>query len=139
MPPFAGTREEREILADYLTLGLVHNVPQVKAPLVQQDVEPYPYNPEGEYVLSAWAMDGMSFTSNPATSGLDFSPGLPIIRAQLIRRGEVPELLSTGVTIFYSFQTNGKEVTGAMETSVAFRKPRAACPSSSNSPLSGRS
>ncbi len=120
MPPFAGNRAEREILADYLTLGLVHNVPQVQPVLVQEDVEPYGYEPEADYLLTAWAMDGMSFTSNPGHSGLDFSPGLPMVQAQLIKRGETPELLSAGITIFYSFQVDGQELTGAMATRDGF-------------------
>ncbi|MEN8258537.1 MAG: cytochrome ubiquinol oxidase subunit I, partial [Thermodesulfobacteriota bacterium] len=43
MPPFAGTSEERQILADYLTLDLGHNLPRVKPTIVQEDVKPYPY------------------------------------------------------------------------------------------------
>jgi cytochrome bd-type quinol oxidase subunit 1 len=114
MPPFAGNNEEREVLADFLTLGLVHNVPRLKMSLAQQDVTPYPYDPEAQYLLAAWALDGMGFTSNPDMSGLDFSPGLPEIRAQLIRRGEAPELLSSGVSVIYTMEVNGVKMSGVM-------------------------
>ncbi len=117
MPPFAGNTEEREVLADYLTLGLVHNVPRVKPSIVDLDVKPYPYTPDAEYLLAAWALDGMSFTSNPEQSGLDFSPGHPKIRAQLIRRGEAPELMSSEIKISYVVTVNGVKAQGEMASS----------------------
>lgn len=115
MPPFAGTAAEREILADYLTLGLVHRVPQVKPLVALQDVMPFAHEPGSRYLLAAWALDGMSFTSNPAISGLDFSPALPTIRAQLIGRAEAPELLVDGVTVAYSLHVGDREVRGEMQ------------------------
>ncbi len=114
MPPFAGNKGEREILADYLTLGLVHNVPRVKVAIDLQDVKPYPYEPEAKYLLVAWALDGMGFTSNPKVSGIDFSPASPEIRAQLIRRGEAPELIGSEASISYSMLVNGARIAGEM-------------------------
>lgn len=115
MPPFAGNAAEREILADYLTLGLVHRLPAVKPLVALEDVAPFAHEPESRYLLSAWALDGMSFTSNPEESGIDFSPALPIIRAQLIGRAEAPELLRDGVTVTYRLRLADREVTGDMQ------------------------
>lgn len=114
MPPFAGNTEEREILADYLILGLAKNRPAQEVTITPRDVEPYVYNAEAEYLLSAWTVSGMGFTSNPESSGLDFSPALPVIRAQLILRGETPELVSDDVDLVYTLAGNGSGFEGQM-------------------------
>ncbi|WP_028585911.1 cytochrome ubiquinol oxidase subunit I [Desulfogranum mediterraneum] len=105
MPPYAGTAQERFALATYLAYGLHGNQDPAKTtPIQAKEVELPPFDQEqDDYVLLAWSTTGMHSLSD----GFDFwalQPPASTIRAQLIRRGETPELVSEEVNLLYRLE-----------------------------------
>ncbi|HES59124.1 MAG TPA: cytochrome C [Caldithrix sp.] len=104
MPPFAGTPDEKQILAEYITAELLGK------PVI---TEPEPFNvkpvdedkpafnsKEDEYILLVWNDLGMHCISD-CDPWFVILPPANTLEAQLIKRGETPELISEGVTLNY--------------------------------------
>lgn len=100
MPPFAGNAYEREALTAYLASyakqspGVVENAspPEPGYP----EIPPFDED-SSEYVLLAWPTQGMFLAGR--AGNLEFSSVNPILRAQLIYRGEFPELTTENVVL----------------------------------------
>lgn len=105
MPPFAGNDEERDALAAYLTSLMNKPMEEVsvKSPEKQHIALPEYNNEDAEYVLLAWATEGMNTISD---NNNKFTMQLPgsTVRAQLFLRDEVPEVVTEGVTITYRIE-----------------------------------
>lgn len=104
MPIFPGTKIEREALAAYIVKGL-HDRPDEKTPpepntLVAEKIPPFNADKD-EYILLAWNNTGMQTISDSDPFWSIQPPGNTIY-AQLIRRGELPELVTDDVIIEYS-------------------------------------
>lgn len=106
MPPFPGNENEAAVLADYLAATISGRVPDKRVELSSEEVAiPLFDRNDSEYVLLGGATHGMTLSSNPQASGIDFSFGPPQLRAQLIRRDETPEIISEGVSVRYRFES----------------------------------
>ncbi len=115
MPPFAGNEEERAVLAEYLTTTLAVGVNSDRpAPVAGPDFSPLPFAAEtAEYLILASADKGMILLSEPEQSGIDFSFAPPVLRAQVIRRGETPEVVNEDLVVEYRIHS-GQERRGIM-------------------------
>lgn len=106
MPPFAGTNLEKRAVAAY-----IYRVLQGKSttsPKVQEAIsfplEIPPFNPDtSEYVLLAWNDLGMHCLSDN-DKYFCFLPPANTLNAQLFRRGPLPELVNSGVTMEYAVE-----------------------------------
>ncbi|MBU1003540.1 MAG: cytochrome ubiquinol oxidase subunit I [Proteobacteria bacterium] len=116
MPPFAGTGEERLALASYIVLelhggdkplyGAVGADPAeaVEAAKVVTPVEIPAFDKhKDDYVLLAWNNLGMHCISDSDRWWTLLPPANDLF-AQLVRRGDVPELVTEGVTITYEVE-----------------------------------
>jgi len=105
MPKFMGTRKERLALARYIVEGL-HGKKESPVRIEEKDLytEIPVFNEEkDEYVLLAWSSTGMhSFTDSDPLWNL-MPPGNNLY-AQLIRRGETPEIVTEDVVISYAVE-----------------------------------
>lgn len=107
MPPFAGSDQEREVLAAYITEALLDKKISTKADSfhigVLTDQAP-PFDPEkDEYILLVWNDLGMHCISD-CDSWFVLLPPANTLEAQLIKRGELPELISKGVELRYQVE-----------------------------------
>ncbi|MCK5826819.1 MAG: hypothetical protein KAG93_07275, partial [Desulfuromusa sp.] len=109
MPPFMGTREERWALANYIVFGLNNVDPQtvdnksVEAQELAVDIQAFDKETD-EYVLLAWNRQGMhDFSDGDAYWSL-MPPGNDIF-AQLVKRGDSPEIITTGVELNYQIES----------------------------------
>lgn len=102
MPPFAGTELERETLASFIVTGLNGRLEKERAPhLAEEPVTVPAFDPEkGEYVLLAWNSLGMHCITDSSRYFTLLPPANELF-AQLIRRGELPEVVTDGVTLSY--------------------------------------
>ncbi len=106
MPPFYGSRAEKEALAAYIAAALHEKSLEASAkplpvtwdqPIPQLDIE------EEEYVLLAWSSIGMHcMTENDRWWGL-LPPG-NTLEAQLILRGDSPEAVTSDVRITFEVE-----------------------------------
>jgi mono/diheme cytochrome c family protein len=106
MPPFMGTRSEREALAQYIVYDLQGKEPVVKEPYdpPQYSHKVPPFDPQkDEYVLLAWNDLGMHCISDSSDWWVLLPPANDIY-AQLIRRGPMPEVVTEGVTLEYKVE-----------------------------------
>ena len=112
MPPFVGTKVEKEALAAYITTDILgrkaeekpfepvgwepgHDMVPVKIP---------PFDPQkDEYVLLAWNDLGMHCTSD-CDEAFSFLPPANTLEAQLVKRGDPPEILTQGIEITYQVE-----------------------------------
>ncbi|MCB1182172.1 cytochrome C [bacterium] len=102
MPPFVGTAQERHAVARYITEGL-HGMRET-APVFEDkplatDIPPFDVDQDA-YVLLAWNNLGMHCLSDSDPYFVILPPANEI-QAQLIRRGETPEVVTEGVKITY--------------------------------------
>ncbi len=103
MPPFAGTAEEREAVAHYISYQLNgqrqsgEDVEISSAAAV--DIPPFTMD-EDLYVLLAWSDLGMRSMTDSSNSWMMLSPGVTI-NATLILRGETPEVITEDVSLEY--------------------------------------
>ena len=106
MPPFMGTPSERMALARFIVEGL-HGRPEVAAaaaPAPQLKVDIPPFDPEKDaYVLLAWNNLGMHCISDSDPWWVLLPPANDLF-AQLVRRGEQPEIVTEGVELTYRVQ-----------------------------------
>jgi mono/diheme cytochrome c family protein len=105
MPPFAGTREERTALASYIVRGLHGRAPdQAGQQARDRGAEPLPFDEKSdEYVLLAWNNLGMHCISD-SDRYWTLLPPANDLQAQLILRGELPEVVTEGVTLSYAVE-----------------------------------
>jgi len=104
MPPFAGNADERRALAYYIAYGLNNRQDRLgDVRLRTMPVDPVPaFDPEqAEYVLLAWSDMGMKSVTDASNTWMILPPGVTI-NAQLILRGETPDVIGDGVTISYA-------------------------------------
>ncbi|MBV5318774.1 MAG: cytochrome ubiquinol oxidase subunit I [Desulfobulbaceae bacterium] len=101
MPPFAGTAEERAALAYYIAYGLNGRQNPEPVALTEKNVEIPVFDPENDvFVLLAWNTLGMQYVSD-VDRLFSLFPAGNSLRAQLIRRGETPEIVNAGVALRY--------------------------------------
>ena len=106
MPPFAGTAEERAALAAFIAEGLNGRRDPAPAQLQAREVEIPPFDPvNAPYVLLAWSPLGMNAVAE-VKGVLSLLPPGSELRAQLIKRGETPEIVNQGVVL--SFRLDGE-------------------------------
>ncbi len=115
MPPFAGTREEAAILAEYISTRLGPRFASVAPAITPVTVAPMDFDPEtSEYVLLAGPTLGTILSSEAKESGIDISYGSPVLRAQLIFRDASPSLIVDGASVSYSIKTGTGVVQGEL-------------------------
>ncbi|MGD9877843.1 cytochrome ubiquinol oxidase subunit I [Desulfococcus sp.] len=104
MPPFPGNPAERDALAGYIVLGLHGKATEAAVKTEPIPVEMPPFNPGADnYVLLAWNAKGMHCVSDADRYFSFATPGNDIY-ALLIRRGEIPERITEGVTLHYRLE-----------------------------------
>lgn len=106
MPPFMGTDQERLALARYIVEGLHKKKKPVPSPKVNQvPLEPLPLfdENEDEYLVLAWNSLGMTCIIDSYPFWILMPMG-NTISAQLIRRGELPEIVATSVDMTYEVE-----------------------------------
>jgi len=109
MPRFMGTRPERLALSRYIVEKLQTKAETpakdaVKVPIKKLAVNIPPFDEKAdEYILLAWSNFGMHCTSD-SDSWLILMPPGNDISAQLIRRGETPEIVTKGVELTYKVE-----------------------------------
>ncbi|MDH3394233.1 MAG: cytochrome C, partial [Desulfobulbaceae bacterium] len=118
MPPFAGDDRDKKALSAFLLNGL-HNKTAPPAPaapeLTAEPVAPYAFDmKKSEYVLLAWADFGLHEVSD-ADHLFGLLPSANRLNAQLVRRGELPELIGSGVVITFRGSTDRNLPTGLLE------------------------
>lgn len=103
MPKFMGTREERMALARYIVEGLHGKKEKLPILAAKKDlpIEIPDFDEDKEkYVLLAWNNFGMHFISDSDPYWI-LQPPANDLYAQLIRRGETPEIVSEDVELIY--------------------------------------
>ena len=106
MPPFFGNADERRALAAYLLQRVHGREPEVRPASARQDlaVEIPPFDPEDDdHVLLAWNNLGMHCLSDSDPWWVILPPANDL-HAQLILRGEVPEVVTEGVEITFAVE-----------------------------------
>lgn len=104
MPPFAGNAREQKALAYYIAYGLNNRqdrIDDVAIRAIPDDQVPVFNSESDKYVLLAWSDMGMKSYTDAGGSWMILPPGVTI-NAQLIERGEMPDVLVDGVTITYA-------------------------------------
>lgn len=104
MPQFMGTEQEKHVLAEYITTKLLDkkvidepasfNIEAVEGHIPEFDSR------EDQYILLVWNDLGMHCVSD-CDPVFVILPPANTLEAQLIKRGETPELISEGVTLRY--------------------------------------
>lgn len=106
MPPFMGTREERWALAFYIVEGLnsTKHKPDAVFPAENKPVEIPPFDSgSAEYVLLAWNNLGMHCISDSDPYWVLLPPANDLF-AQVIKRGEIPEVITADIEITYEVE-----------------------------------
>ena len=107
MPPFVGTEEECEVLAEYI-------VGTLQGKSIVREVEGYELSPleavippfdsaNDDYVLLAWNDLGMHCLTD-CDQWFVILPPANTLEAQLVRRGPRPQIIRDGVTIGYEVE-----------------------------------
>jgi len=112
MPPFLGTRAEREALAVYIVEELQGQTNQ-PSPSETRDLafDIPPHSSQEEYVLLAWNNLGMHFISDSDPFWIFLPPGNDLF-AQLVHKGELPEVVSEGVKLRYRVEAGFENPSG---------------------------
>lgn len=104
MPPFLGSAAERRVLAAYIAEelnGQPKPAPlEAPPPAPETTAAPAPMDDEAEFVLLAWNDRGMHLVSD-SDAWFVMQPPSATLQAQLIRRGETPEVIHDDVTLRY--------------------------------------
>jgi mono/diheme cytochrome c family protein len=107
MPPFFGNAAERRALAAYLARELHGRQPEpVPATATGRDVavDIPPFDPEADqYVVLAWNNLGMHCLSD-SDPWFVILPPANDLHAQVIRRGDFPEVVTEGVEVTYTVE-----------------------------------
>ncbi|MUM78889.1 cytochrome BD ubiquinol oxidase subunit I [Pseudodesulfovibrio sp. F-1] len=116
MPPFIGTAAERATLASYIAEELNGNPPLASTVIpLPGPAEAAPFDPdEDTHVLLAWTDQGMAFFAQ--TDRWTLLPPAITLRAQLILRDLLPEVVTDDVTLTYAVDpgVEGKTLTGSL-------------------------
>ena len=107
MPPFFGNAGERRALAAYLCRTVHGKASQTRVAATARESIPHPapFDPErDEYVLLAWNNLGMHCLSDSDPWWVILPPANDL-HAQLIRRGENPELVAENVVLTYRVES----------------------------------
>jgi hypothetical protein len=106
MPPFPGNQKEKTVLSEFLSHKLNgHPGKEAALALKEEPVNIPPFDIEkAEYVLTAWSRKGMRNISDAGRFWTFRTPGTDLF-AQLIKRGETPEVVTDGVTLTYRVET----------------------------------
>ncbi len=110
MPRFAGTPQERQVLAEYIVRDLHGKTepPPPPEPEKRAEQEAPAFDPEtDEYLLMAWTKSGMRFVSDCDARFRLSDPGTTVY-AQLIWRGELPEKVFDEVIVKYQLAGESK-------------------------------
>ena len=105
MPPFAGTVTERSALASYIVTELQAKgtAPEPGPPTrVSHEVPPFDRDKDA-YVLLAWNNLGMHCISDSDPYWVLLPPANDLF-AQLIRRGDKPQVVTGGITLSYQVE-----------------------------------
>ncbi len=107
MPKFVGTQREMEALSAFITTELagkekVSQLSHYEPEPVENDIPPFDMKND-EYVLLAWNDLGMHCISD-CDPWFILLPPANTLEAQLIKRGELPEIINEGVEIRYRVQ-----------------------------------
>lgn len=97
MPPFLGLPAERMALAKYIDGLSPGDNPALPEPL-ETELQAAPFDPVQEYVLMAWPLEGLHLQAEKDGTMLISEKG-SIIRAQLLLRGDPPEVVTEDVKI----------------------------------------
>lgn len=104
MPPFTGTPQEQRALAYYIAYGLNNRQDRLEDVVIKQipedKIPPFDEN-SAKYVLLAWSDFGMKSYTDASSSWMILPPGVNL-NAQLIKRGETPDVIVDGVVIKYT-------------------------------------
>ncbi|HSQ76102.1 MAG TPA: cytochrome C, partial [Bacteroidota bacterium] len=107
MPPFFGTEQEKEALAFYLTTvlnGKEADIAQEDAAVPQgADALPPLGAGKSEYILLAWNDLGMHCMTD-GDAWFSFLPPANTLEAQLIKRGDPPQIVTDGVELTYAVE-----------------------------------
>jgi len=106
MPPFFGNAPERRALAAYLLQSVHRRAPEARPAAAEREValEIPPFDPEADdHVLLAWNNLGMHCLSDSDPWWVILPPANDL-HAQLIRRGETPEVVTEGVEITFEVE-----------------------------------
>ncbi|MFH0757232.1 MAG: cytochrome ubiquinol oxidase subunit I [Bacteroidota bacterium] len=106
MPPFAGTSDEKKAVAAYIFREVLGKTTETVSPHQVPDlpIEIPGFDPASdEYVLLVWNDLGMHCISDNEKY-FSFLPPANTLNAQLFKRGEKPERVSSGVTIEYAVE-----------------------------------
>ncbi len=106
MPPFFGNADERRALAAYLLQRVHGRAPEARPASAKRDVAVTipPFDPEtDDHVLLAWNNLGMHCLSDSDPWWVILPPANDL-HAQLIRRGEFPEVITEGVEITFTVE-----------------------------------
>ena len=102
MPPFAGTPGERLALATYIVDGIHGGKPEnipFESRELPLDIPPFDAD-KNQYVLLSWNNLGMHCISDSYSEWVLLPPANDIY-AQLVKRGEKPEVITEGVKFSY--------------------------------------
>ena len=106
MPPFTGVRAERQALATFIVAGIqgksLEQQPPEKVTAIPVDVPAFDSGKD-EYVLLSWNNLGMHCISDSFKYWVLLPPANDLY-AQLIKRGDIPEVVTDGVVISYKVQ-----------------------------------
>jgi mono/diheme cytochrome c family protein len=105
MPRFMGIRPERLALSRYIVEKLhtkIKTSAKVTVKKLPVNIPPFDEKTD-EYILLAWSKFGMHFISDSDSWWMLLPPGNDI-SAQLIRRGETPEIVTEGVELTYKVE-----------------------------------
>ncbi|WP_157046920.1 cytochrome ubiquinol oxidase subunit I [Maridesulfovibrio salexigens] len=97
MSEFMGNAEERRVLAEY-----IHSVGSGYDPVLPEteeaELSPGPFKAEQEYVLMAWSLEGLRLIIDKDRA-MSISDKGSTVRAQLLLRGDPPEVVTDDVKI----------------------------------------
>ena len=105
MPRFMGIRPERLALSRYIVEKLhtkIKTSAKVAVKKLPVNIPPFDEKTD-QYILLAWSKFGMHFISDSDSWWMLLPPGNDI-SAQLIRRGEIPEIVTEGVELTYKVE-----------------------------------
>ncbi|WP_027721105.1 cytochrome ubiquinol oxidase subunit I [Maridesulfovibrio zosterae] len=100
MPQFIGTYTERMVLAEYID-GLSPEKNPELPDVAESEITPAPFDSGQEYVLMAWSLEGLHLIAEKDRTMIISEKG-SIIRAQLLLRGDPPEVVTDDVKIVCS-------------------------------------
>jgi mono/diheme cytochrome c family protein len=106
MPPFLGDAAERQAVAAYLLQTVHGREPERAAPAAGRELalEIPPFDPAGDsHVLLAWNDLGMHCLTDGDPWWVILPPA-NTLQAQLIARGETPDLVTAGVSLRYTVE-----------------------------------